>query len=87
MESLFGYDTHRNFKVILAEANGAQVTFLLSSMFAEETVKTCTSGKVIGRSCYAKKYIVFESQVLAWVVGHICCSTTNMTDHEMSHLS
>lgn len=45
MESLFGYDTHGNVKVSLArktlsDANGAQVTFLLSSMFAEETVKT-----------------------------------------------
>lgn len=45
MESLLGYDTHGNVKVSLArkthsDANGAQVTFLLSSMFAEETVKT-----------------------------------------------
>lgn len=52
MKSLFGYDTHENVKVSLArktfsEANGAQVTFLLSSMFAEETVKTAQKERLL----------------------------------------
>lgn len=45
MESLFSYDRHGNVKSkfsrkALSVANGAQVTFLLSSMFTEEMVKT-----------------------------------------------
>ena len=55
----------------LWEANGAQLTFLLSSMFAEETVKTAQVEMLLVAPVIWKN-IVFENQVSACVVSHIC---------------